>query len=48
MNGNVDFPLIKLKNVQVTLNSEPNPKVQDGGVATVRCVSNEKSLFSEK
>jgi len=48
MNGNIDFPLAHLVNFHISVKSKPNPEIEDGGFATVRCISNDKVLLSEK
>lgn len=48
LRGKVDWPSANLENVQVSIESNPNPEIQGGGIATVRCVSSEQVLFSEK
>jgi len=48
MNGNIDFPLANLVNFNVSVKSKPDPEIEDGGIATVRCISNDKVLLSEK
>ncbi|VVC28237.1 Vitellinogen, open beta-sheet,von Willebrand factor, type D domain,Lipid transport protein, N- [Cinara cedri] len=46
--GNVDFPSANLDNVKVSFKSIPNPEIEDGGIAIVRCFSNDQVYFSEK
>jgi len=48
MNGNIDFPLAHLVNVHISVKSKPNPEIEDGGFATVRCISDGTVLLSEK
>jgi len=48
VSGNVDFPLAHLVNVHLSIKSKPDPKIKDGGFATVRCTSNNQVLLSEK
>ncbi|XP_060861024.1 apolipophorins isoform X2 [Metopolophium dirhodum] len=48
MNGNIDFPLANLVNFHISVKSKPNPEIEDGGFATVHCISNDKVLLSEK
>jgi len=48
VSGNVDFPLAHLVNVHLSIKSKPDPEIEDGGFATVRCTSNNQVLLSEK
>lgn len=48
MSGNIDFPLANLVNVHISVKSKPDPETEDGGIATVRCISNNQVLLSEK
>lgn len=46
--GYIDFPLINLKNVDVSLKSIPIQDIENGGIATLYCMSNNQVLLSEK
>ncbi|XP_026815483.1 apolipophorins [Rhopalosiphum maidis] len=48
MNGNIDFPLAHLVNVRLSVKSKPDPEIEDGGFASVRYISNNEVLLSEK
>jgi hypothetical protein len=48
MSGNIDFPLAHLVNVHLSVKSKPDPEIEDGGFATVRYISNNQILLSEK
>lgn len=48
LSGNLDFPLIHLVNVHLSVKSKTDPEIEDGGFATVRCTSNNQVLLSEK
>lgn len=47
MRGDIDFPAANLINLHTTVKSEPNPEMKDGGIASVRCISNGQTLLSE-
>lgn len=48
VSGNVDFPLAHLVNVHLSIKSKPDPEIEDGGFAIVRCTSNNQVLLFEK
>lgn len=48
MSGNIDFPSANLVNVYVSVESESDSEIEDGGIATVQFISNEQLLLSEK
>lgn len=46
--GNIDFPLAKLENVQVSIESELDSEKEDGGIATLQFISNEQVVLYER